>query len=371
MTRNRYRLVSAGIHPVRWFLRRPFVTALGSKDATENVLVRLKLSGGAAGWGEASSSLAMAFQTAPKMAAALRRLFAAFRGRDVRDIELLAREIWRREGAWPAAAAAFETALYDAFARAHGIPFSYLWGGARRSLTTLITIPAASPEDVFDLARAAARRGFRALKLKINGRDASGSDARRLRSARRAAPRARLLLDANQSYEPEALSRLLSGARRDGIEAALVEEPFTKRDWAALARYRRSAPPRAPVLLDESVQTPRDARRGRLLAEGVNVKLAKSGLVLGKEIVDAFRAPGRDSSAAPGAILMIGCMAESPLGLSAAVHWACGLGVFDFADLDSDLLLQPTAVRPGYRRRGPEVVLPKNLPAGLGVEWPA
>jgi L-Ala-D/L-Glu epimerase len=369
VTRNRYRLVSAGIHPVRWFLRRPFVTALGSKDATENVLVKLKLSGGAAGWGEASSSLAMAFQTAPKMAAALRRLFAAFRGRDVRDIEPLAREAWEREGAWPAAAAAFETALYDAFARAHGIPFSYLWGGARRSLTTLITIPAASPEDVFDLARAAARRGFRALKLKVNGRDASGSDARRLRSARRAAPRARLLLDANQSYEPEALSRLLSGARRDGIEAALVEEPFTKRDWAALARYRRSAPPRAPVLLDESVQTPRDARRGRLLAEGVNVKLAKSGLLQGHEIVKTFLTP-RSSPLAP-ALLMIGCMAESSLGLSAAVHWACGLGVFDFADLDSDLLLKPAAVRPGYRRRGPEVVLPKNLPAGLGVEWPA
>ena len=125
--------------------------------------------------------------------------------------------------------------------------------------------------------------------------------------------------------------------------------------------------PGTPVILDESVQNPADARRavaGRL-AQGVNVKLAKSGLRRGREIVDEFsKLPRRP-------ILMIGCMAESKLGLAASAQWAMGLGVFDYADLDSDLLLKKIPGMTGYQRRGPWIALPKKPAPGLGVGWPA
>jgi len=323
----------------------------------------LELAGGAAGFGEASSSIAMAFQTVPRMAATARALFRRFRAADVRDIEMLVRAVWKKGGAFPTAAAAFETALWDALARAMGVPFVDLWGGGRRALTTLITVPVAAPDDVGALSRAAAKRGFRKIKIKINGRD--GLDRERLRRACRAAPRAALLLDANQSHRPASLQRLLADARRDGIAIELVEEPFRKHDWAALRRYARGKTSAVPLLLDESVQTPADARRaaeGRS-ADGVNVKLAKSGLLRGKEILNIF-------AKKPRSPLMIGCMAESALGLTASVHWASATGVFDYADLDSDLLLRPGAARGAYARRGPEVILPRRLPKGLGVQWP-
>jgi hypothetical protein len=51
---------------------------------------------------------------------------------------------------------------------------------------------------------------------------------------------------------------------------------------------------------------------------------------------------------------MIGCMAESRIGLAAAVHFALGLGGFQYADLDADLYrngdayLEPERHRDGY-----------------------
>jgi L-Ala-D/L-Glu epimerase len=364
LTKNKFRLAGLAIFSVRWPLRRPFVTSLGSKSFSDNVIAKVRLSGGAEGYGEASSSLAMAFQTAPAMAQALRRLFHRFRGRDVRDVTELLQEAWRLEGGLPTAVAAFETAVWDALARASGIPFFLLWGGAATRLRTLLTVPVAPPDDVHDLVRRAFRRGFQTLKLKIDGRDPD-LDFQRIQQAHRAAPKARFLWDANQSYAPERLQALLKRAERQGLPVDAVEEPFPKRSWDALDAFRRRAGSGPGVILDESVQTPADARRvcrGNL-ALGVNVKLAKSGLLRGKKIAETFLASGRTN-------LMIGCMAESPIGLAASIHWVCGMGCFGYADLDSDLLLRPVRCQAGYTRRGPEVILPKPLPAGLGVKWP-
>jgi L-alanine-DL-glutamate epimerase-like enolase superfamily enzyme len=222
-----------------------------------------------------------------------------------------------------------------------------------------MSVPVAGAAEVAARVREGKRAGFRTFKLKLNGREPEIANLSRIRSAHRASPRARLLLDPNQSYGAQGLSSLLEAIRRDGLPVDLVEEPFPKRDWKTLAAFRGKSG--LPILLDESVQTPSDARRavrGRL-AQGVNVKLAKSGPSKGKVIVDVF---GRRRSP-----LMIGCMAESPLGLAASIQFAMGLGVFDHADLDSDLLLEAVPVQGGYLRRGPEIILPKVPAAGLGV----
>jgi L-alanine-DL-glutamate epimerase-like enolase superfamily enzyme len=360
---GRFRIRSARAVRVRWRLRRPFVTALGRKTLSDNAVVRVTLEGGESGYGEASSSLASPSQTGPRLCAALSRLAGRFRGADVRDLPRLVDAVWRVEAGVPAAASAFETALWDALARSLGVPFHRMWGGATRELRTTLTVSAVSPDQAFESAREAYRRGFRHLKVKLNARDGAETDRQRVREVRRAAPRARLLLDANQSHTPVSLRLLLASLHGDGIETELVEEPFLKRDWSALARFRGMS--RLPVLLDESVQTPEDAAlvRRRGLAAGVNVKLAKSGLSRGLRIVDAFRAERGRSP------LMVGCMAESPLGLAASVQWACGLGAFDWVDLDSDLLLRPPLPPGGYVRRGPVVTLPRRERPGLGVDW--
>ncbi|MBK8574990.1 MAG: hypothetical protein IPN90_04665 [Elusimicrobia bacterium] len=350
------------VRRVRWALGTPFVTALGLKSHSDNVVVRVSLAGGGIGLGEASSSLAMPGQTGLGMAAAIRRLGRRFQGRDLRDIEQWVAEAWAAEGAWPTAVGAFESALWDALAQREGVPLCDLWGGACRELETVLSLSVLSPAHMGQRARRATRLGWRFLKLKLNGRDRQSQDRDRLRAVHRAAPRARILLDLNQSYTPEGLADFLHQAKGDGIPIELIEEPFAKRDWAALKEAKKIGG--VPLLGDETIQNVDDARRacrGSLL-RGVNVKLAKSGLLRSRAILDIF-----DRALKGRALLMVGCMAESRVGLAAAVHFALGLGMFDYVDLDSDLILSPTCVRGGYERDGAWIRLPKNPSPGLGL----
>ncbi len=162
---NGSRLDRVDVRPVRWALRRPFVTALGRKIHSDNVLVRVGLKDGTAGWGEASSSLAMPWQTGLLMARSLRRLAGRFRGRDVRDIEKLVRDVWALEGSVaPTAAGAFESALWDALARWEKVPLSQMWGDSSRAVETVLSLSALDPAEMGRRARSAVRAGVRAAR---------------------------------------------------------------------------------------------------------------------------------------------------------------------------------------------------------------
>jgi L-alanine-DL-glutamate epimerase-like enolase superfamily enzyme len=132
----------------------------------------------------------------------------------------------------------------------------------------------------------------------------------------------------------------------------LLEQPVGKDDLKGMLFVSKRAS--VPVAADESVATPEQAARILELgaATAINIKLAKSGLSRGLEIAAVARA-----AKVP---LMIGCMAETARGLSASVHFALGTGFFQFADLDSDvLLIEPESARrsAGWERRGPEISL--------------
>ena len=131
---------------------------------------------------------------------------------------------------------------------------------------------------------------------------------------------------------------------RPGIEPALLEQPVAREDWEGLGRLAREAG--VPVAADESCRTPEDAVRiGRGgLAQVLNIKLAKSGVVQALDIAAIARAFGLG--------LMIGGMVETRLGMGFSAHLAAGLGGFDWVDLDTPLLLTDDPITGGYRSEG-------------------
>ena len=332
-------------------LKRPFVTALGRRTCTVNVGLTLSLRGGARGYGEASTSLAMRHLTAPALARALSGLARRARGRDARDWSALTADAWRREPELSPAVAAFESALLSALADEAGVPLASWFGSALREIRTDLTLSAWNePETTRAAAAEAARDGFRTLKIKVGG--AFADDLARVRAAREGAPKARLLLDGNQGLTPRGALKLLEAVLKDGAAVDLLEQPVRKDDLQGMAFVSRRAS--VPVAADESVATPEQAARVLELgaATAINVKLAKSGLSRGLEIAAVARA-----AKVP---LMIGCMAETARGLAPSVHLALGTGFFRFADLDSDVLLvEPAGAREaaGWSRRGPAVSL--------------
>lgn len=336
-------LQSIVIKPVSFSLKNPFVTAAGRKTRTDNVQVRIGLSDGTRGVSEASSSIAMPDQSQKAMARALKELAQDLRGRSIEECRALAALCWRAHPGHPTAAAAMECALFDAYARWTGRPLYRLFGGNRLTIETDFTLSVGAPEELFKAAQKAVRQGFRRLKVKLAG-DAR-SDIERLRAVRKAAPRALLAADGNQGFRLSEALRWAGGLERDNIRLVFFEQPFPRPDLRSPRLFRARS--RLPVLADESVRTASDAERvfKAQAADGVNVKIAKSGLSEALEIIRAARRLRK--------LLGIGCMEESKLGLAASVHLACGTGAFDWVDLDSVFLLDAARPRGGFAIRGP------------------
>ena len=338
-------IASARVDIVEAALKRPFVTAQGRRESTINAALTLHLRGGAEGYGEASTSIAQKHLTAPALKRALQSLARRAVGRDARGWRALVQEAWTLRGDLSPAVAAFESALLSALAAEAGTDLAGWLGGASRRLEPDVTLSAWNDQPLTaEAAAEAAKAGFRVLKIKVGGRPAV--DLARVRAARAAAPRARLILDGNQGFTPRGALRFVETVLREGARVELLEQPTPKDDLAGLAFVAKRCP--VPVAADESVSSPQEAARA--VSAGVtaiNIKLAKSGISRALEIAAVARAAGLP--------LMIGCMAETARGLGASVHFALGTGFFRWADLDSDLLLVEDAAarrRAGWTRRG-------------------
>ena len=341
-------------------MRLPFVTALGRKQVSHNLLVTIRLADGTVGYGEASASLAWPEETQAAMARALRQITHSLIGAEIRQFRRLIAESWERIGHHPTAVGALECGLMDAFTRSRKIPLWRWLGGHRRSVTTSITLSAWPVAEAARFARNAERRGFRRLKVKVTGADVT-QDLQRLLAVHRAAPKAVLWVDANQGFTTGEAIRFVSMTRRLRLPVQLLEQPVPRADLDGLAAVQREA--KIPVVADESARTLAEAVRiiRRKTTSVINIKLAKSGLLGALEIIRMARKAGVQ--------LMIGCMAESAIGLSASVACACGTGAFDFVDLDSHLLVTSPACTPGFSTKGARLTIATRR-LGNGVILP-
>jgi L-Ala-D/L-Glu epimerase len=220
----------------------------------------------------------------------------------------------------PAGAArnALDCALWDLGAKRSGKSVASLAGvSALRPVLTAYTLSLADPEAMAARAREAA--AYPLLKLKLGG----DGDKERLVAVREAVPRARLIADANEAWQPHETESLLAIAAEIGVE--LVEQPLPAGRDDVLKHIERSV----PVCADESVhnRASLDALAGRY--DAVNIKLDKTG-GLTEALLVAERARGL------GLKIMVGSMVATSLAMAPALLVAQDA---DFVDLDGPLLL--------------------------------
>ncbi|OJH42297.1 dipeptide epimerase [Cystobacter ferrugineus] len=344
--------------PLNLPLTEPFAIATGAPERADNVLVRLTLADGTVGLGEAAPFTAVSGETQASTLEAMASVRDALVGRDASG--------WRPIGAWltealpraPSARCGIELALLDALGRHHRMPLATLFGGAGRALDIDMTVTAGDEAHAAASARAIVARGIRTLKVKV-GALTPEEDVRRMVIIRREAPGARLFADANGGYTVAGARAFLSGLEAAGVPLALFEQPVSREDWEGMAELTRAS--RVPICADESARTVADVvRLGREGgAHGVNLKLMKSGVVESLAMWNVARAFGME--------LMMGGMLESTLAMSSAVHFAAGLGGFDYADLDTHLFIREHSFRGGLRCEGGRVDV-GHVQAGHGVE---
>jgi L-alanine-DL-glutamate epimerase-like enolase superfamily enzyme len=132
-------------------------------------------------------------------------------------------------------------------------------------------------------------------------------------------------VDANCAWGVEQTIRNAAELKHLGVE--LIEQPLPPEDWSGMRRvYRESA---LPVVADESCQVSADVDRAAGCFHGVNIKLVKcGGLTPARRMIARARRLGLK--------VMIGCMTESTVGISAIAQL---LPLLDWVDMDGALLL--------------------------------
>ena len=235
-----------------------------------------------------------------------------------------------------AARNAVDCALWDLEAKQSGVAAaSRIVQGAPKALETAYTLSLGSPDA---MAAQAAENAWRPLlKVKIGG----DGDADRVRAVRAAAPRSRLILDANEGWNAGNVEANLAAAAALGV--ALVEQPLPAGEDAMLGRIERPV----PVCADESVHVADDLDRLAGLYDAINIKLDKAG-GLTESIVLERRA--REM----GFKIMVGCMVGTSLAMAPAVLLAQRA---EFVDLDGPLLLARDRI-PGLAYEGSMVSPP-------------
>jgi L-alanine-DL-glutamate epimerase-like enolase superfamily enzyme len=218
-----------------------------------------------------------------------------------------------------AARDALDCALWDLEAKNSG---KRVWELANMRIVgqveTSFTISLDTPEKMAAAAKAAATRPI--LKLKLGG---ESLDLSRVKAVREAAPNARLLIDANESWSPDHYRKIVPALKELDVE--LIEQPFPADADEVLETLDHPI----PVCADESCHTAADLSRLKGRYEVVNVKLDKTGgLTEALHLCECAREGGFR--------LLIGCMVGTSLGMAPARLLA---STAEWVDLDGPLLL--------------------------------
>ncbi len=185
-------------------------------------------------------------------------------------------------------------------------------------VVTSFTISLDTPERMADAASASGRLPI--LKLKLGGDEL---DLARVEAVRAAAPKARLLIDANESWSRRHYQGMVPALSELGVE--LIEQPFS----AANDEVLHTLDHPIPVCADESCHTTADLQRLKNRYEAINVKLDKTG-----GLTEALRLCERARE--NGFKLLIGCMVCTSLSIAPARLLG---SVANWVDLDGPLLL--------------------------------
>lgn len=325
-------------------LRHAFTIARGSSVTSKTVLVRLR-SGRHTGFGEGSPTRYYKQTDAGCLrdARAMAKIVAQADPFDVENILDEAKRRWPRS---PAARCALDIALHDLIGKITGLPLWKYWGlDPAKTPQTSFTIGIDTLEMVRKKVAEAQRFPVLKIKLGVEG------DMDIIREVRKLCPKKTLRVDANCGWTVNETVRKARILEKLGVE--FVEQPIPPGNNAALKRIKDRIG--IGLMTDESSLTPEDIVPLAGCVDGINIKLTKcGGLRDAMKMVHLARGCGLK--------IMIGCMIESSVMITAGAHLT---PLLDYADLDGHILITNDPFKGMRLDRNAKIVLPKG--PGLGV----
>ncbi len=322
--------------------RHPFLIARGGQALHHTVWVRVRDRDGHVGWGEAAPTTY--YGETPETVLAALNLYAAQLPADPFDLEAAEHALRATLGGTPSARAALSTALHDLVGKRLGVPLHRLWGlDAATAPISTFTIGLDTADRM--RAKVVEAEPYPVLKVKLG----TDRDDEILRTVRGATDK-ELRVDANCGWTRKRALRMLPVLEEFGV--TVLEQPLPAHDRDGLALVTRAS--RIPVIADESCLVATDIPPLVGAVDGINIKLAKCG-----GLREALRMIA--VARAHGLMVMVGCMIESSIAITAAAHFT---PLVDIADLDGAALLAADPFAGATIERG-RIALPSG--PGLGV----
>ncbi|KAL5571306.1 hypothetical protein UlMin_020903, partial [Ulmus minor] len=316
------------------------------KTEVENVAIRVELSNGCVGWGEAAGTGKLQLQ---KGLGKAKEACEFLRKSSPMTLSLVLEQI----GAilpgqeFASVRAGVEMALIDAVANSIDVPLWRLFGGVSNTLTTAVTIPIISPAKASALAATYFGKGFTTIRLSIGSNQQAELEV--IKAIRAAQPHCSFILDANGKYTSEEAIMVLEKLNEMDVSPVLFEQPVHEDDWRGLADLSAVARGKygINVAADESCKTLSDVRKvvEENIVDVINIKLAKFGVLGALQVIDIARKSGLN--------LVMDSLVETRLATGFAGHLAAGFGCFKYVNLDAPFLLSEDPVFGGYEVSGP------------------
>jgi muconate cycloisomerase len=284
-------------------------------SSADSLIVRITDRDGTVGWGEAASAPTMTGETPEGMVAAARFMASRLEGVDVGELagwdKLPHHVMYGNDGG----KAAIEMALLDLAGKRLGKPLYEMLGGKiRRDAVILTMVAGGGSGSEIDNAKAQARAGFVAFKVKV-GVDEPAKDLARARAVRDAlGPKVRISADANQGYGRQDAISFARGAQGAGLD--FMEQLVAATDLEGMAACAASSA--VPLGADEGFHSLADIERHhrRRAAAGGSLKPIKLGGLMA--VLDAARLMDRLGMQ----VNLAGKIAETSIASAAIAHLA-------------------------------------------------
>jgi L-Ala-D/L-Glu epimerase len=327
--------------PIELKLTTPFRISRGVQNTSPNVIVQIE-HGAYTGYGEAAPDEYYGESQETTLACITK--FANNLGDDPFLIEDIMSRLDHLIRLNPSAKAAIDMALYDLVGKMLHVPLYQLLGlNPAHTPQTSFTLGIDTPDNMRKKALLA--HDYPIFKVKVG----TQHDLDNLKAIREVSS-ATIRVDANTAWTPKEAIKMINALAPYDIQ--FVEQPVVAHDLAGLKLIRDNVP--VPIIADESCVTIEDIPRLAGCVDGVNLKLMKSyGINYVLKMIHVARAYNLR--------IMIGCMIESSLAITAAAHLT---PLVDYADLDGNLLIDNDPYE-GVKVVNGKLMLPDT--PGLGV----
>lgn len=322
-------------------LRHTFSISRESHDFQDTLIVSLSLNGHT-GFGEATSNPYYKITIESMMAEikAVRKEVAEY---DFQNPEAF-HGFLRARGLSNFALCAMDLAAHDLYGKLKGKPLYELWGTQYdRYPITNYTIGIAPVEEMVAKMK---EMPWPIYKIKLGTQD-DVAIVRELRKHTDAVFR----IDANCAWTAKETIANALVLKELGVE--FLEQPLKANDWEGMEKVAHHSV--LPVIADESCIVETDVEKCALHFNGINIKLTKCG-----GLTPALRMIKKGKEL--GLKVMVGCMTESSVGISAIAQL---LPQLDYVDMDGAMLLKEDIAKGVEIQENGKVIFPELAGSGI------